>query len=303
MWDQEVFKASHYPLEALMQELKNSDFGAFVLAPEDLITMRGKRWSVPRDNVLFELGMFIARLGRESTFLVVPKKRPNLHLPSDLDGLTVLNYDSERSDGKIIAALAAPGNAIRRAAKNESRQAAKEITGIIQTGFFNDFSLIFNELFPSAKVITLYFIHSRRWRENHSEQILSHLAKDDSEMNIYLPDLKKKGFLKLLQSHFEDGPAVPQLIQDAYKYFANLSRRFPNKIHIRAFAVYPTYSFYVFDNKSVIAFYPTTPIKKSVPAFLISNSGSFGGFLLQDLCLLETTSRILSKQEIAKLAK
>jgi CRP/FNR family cyclic AMP-dependent transcriptional regulator len=47
---------------------------------------------VARDNVLFELGMFIGKLGRKKAFVVHPGKR-GVSLPSDLARITTAPYD------------------------------------------------------------------------------------------------------------------------------------------------------------------------------------------------------------------
>jgi predicted nucleotide-binding protein len=57
---------------------------------------------IARDNVLFESGMFFSQLGRKRTFLAAPSPEPArpFHLPSDLDGLTLVRYSvlSDRAD-------------------------------------------------------------------------------------------------------------------------------------------------------------------------------------------------------------
>ena len=45
-----------------------------------------------RDNVLFELGLFMGKLSRSRAILVHPKVK-DLKLPSDLSGLTLVPYD------------------------------------------------------------------------------------------------------------------------------------------------------------------------------------------------------------------
>jgi CRP/FNR family transcriptional regulator, cyclic AMP receptor protein len=86
-----VFGASRYPLEALDQQLRSSDFAVLVLGPDDLVLSRGSISDAPRDNVVFELGFFMGALTRDRTFMVIPRGE-GTKVPSDLFGLTALTY-------------------------------------------------------------------------------------------------------------------------------------------------------------------------------------------------------------------
>ena len=112
VWDQDVFKLSTYPLEALERELDKGEFAIFLFTPIDLAIIHGQEKKVVRDNVIFELGMFIGRFSRHKCFIVAPKGE-DLHLPTDLIGLTLAHYDPSR--GNQIAALTPACNKIKRA--------------------------------------------------------------------------------------------------------------------------------------------------------------------------------------------
>ena len=58
-----------------------------------------------RDNVLFELGLFMGKLTRYRTILVHPKVK-DLKLPSDLQGLTLASY--EQGDDATLATRLKP---------------------------------------------------------------------------------------------------------------------------------------------------------------------------------------------------
>jgi CRP/FNR family cyclic AMP-dependent transcriptional regulator len=91
VWTQGVFWVNGYALEALEKAVSQSDFAVAVAQFEDVVQSRGDSHQAMRDNVLFELGMFMGQLGRRRTFLVHPKL-PNLTLPSDLHGITPASY-------------------------------------------------------------------------------------------------------------------------------------------------------------------------------------------------------------------
>lgn len=116
VWHQNVIKPSQFPLESLLNHLRKSHFGIFVFAPDDVVTQRGRTASAVRDNVLFELGLLVGLLGRRRAFIVVPRSlEDELHLPSDLEGLTPIEYDDRRFDGNLPAALGAACSRIERA--------------------------------------------------------------------------------------------------------------------------------------------------------------------------------------------
>jgi CRP/FNR family cyclic AMP-dependent transcriptional regulator len=105
VWDDNTFIASHYTLDDLIVKIAGSDFCVFVAPPQDRVTIRKKRHSVPRDNVVFEAGMSFGALGRERTLLVMPRAK-DTKLPSDLTGITPLAYND--GDAANLAARLGP---------------------------------------------------------------------------------------------------------------------------------------------------------------------------------------------------
>lgn len=105
VWDQGVFRPMGQTLSDVTVETQSTDFAVFVFAPDDLADIRGERVNVVRDNVLFELGLFIGALGVDRCFIVAPRGSPNLHLPTDLLGISPLTYAADRRDGRLRAAL------------------------------------------------------------------------------------------------------------------------------------------------------------------------------------------------------
>jgi hypothetical protein len=113
VWDQDAFALSQYALESLLRLLDANDFAVCVCAPTDRTVIKQQTVDVARDNVIFELGLFIGRHGRERCFVVQPNGT-ELHLPSDFAGIMTGGYAPNRSDGNLRAALGPACNQIRR---------------------------------------------------------------------------------------------------------------------------------------------------------------------------------------------
>lgn len=104
VWNQGLFRPSETAIESLIERSAGFDCAIIVLTADDTITQRGNSTVVPRDNLIFELGLFTGFLGRAKTFMVTCRD-DDIHLPSDLNGVTALDYP-RRSDGNVGAAVA-----------------------------------------------------------------------------------------------------------------------------------------------------------------------------------------------------
>ncbi|MDE6947264.1 MAG: nucleotide-binding protein [Anaeroplasmataceae bacterium] len=107
LWTNEVFKSGFSALESLMEIMTQSEFGVFLFTPDDKVLSRHKEEYSVRDNLLFELGLFIGYLGREKAFFITPRS-VDIKIPSDLFGITHLEYDDKRRDGNLDAAFEPP---------------------------------------------------------------------------------------------------------------------------------------------------------------------------------------------------
>lgn len=104
VWTQGVFGLSESNIQSLMKQVHTSEFGVFVFSSDDAVKMRGRLFSAPRDNVVYELGLFSGALGPERCFFVTPEGT-DIHLPTDLLGMTAGWYETERRDENMQAAV------------------------------------------------------------------------------------------------------------------------------------------------------------------------------------------------------
>ena len=116
IWNQDtVFGLGSSTIEGLEAAVNQYDFAIFVFTPDDELLTRGKNKSVARDNVIFELGLFIGKIGRFKSFIIHPNN-DSISLPSDLNGITTASYNpnSENLSASLGPACEKIRNAINK---------------------------------------------------------------------------------------------------------------------------------------------------------------------------------------------
>src|SRR3712207_5648956 len=68
LWSQGVFGLSGGTLDSLLRAAREYEFAILVLTPDDMVHKQSSARNSPRDNVLFELGLFMGALGRDRTY-------------------------------------------------------------------------------------------------------------------------------------------------------------------------------------------------------------------------------------------
>src|SRR4051812_30952992 len=111
-------------LGRLLELAHEVDFPAFVFARDDWTTSHpavtsGSGQASPRDNVVFEAGLFGGALGMRRTFILHAN---GSKLPSDLLGLTSVRYDPATSPAEVRAI----NQKLRKAIETEGRRSLVE---------------------------------------------------------------------------------------------------------------------------------------------------------------------------------
>ena len=106
VWTEDTFKASQFPVESLERELAKVDFAALVLSLDDTVISRETAADAPRDNLVFELGLFMGALGHSRTFLLHPRGS-DIKVPTDLSGFTPLTYRTSSNGPNSVAVASA----------------------------------------------------------------------------------------------------------------------------------------------------------------------------------------------------
>ena len=111
VWTDDVFEASSFPILSLERELSLVDFAVLLLSPDDMVISREITSDAPRDNIVFELGLFMGALGHSRTFLVYPYGI-DIKIPTDLAGITPLTYE-QRPQCELPSAISPACNRLR----------------------------------------------------------------------------------------------------------------------------------------------------------------------------------------------
>ena len=100
VWNDGVFKYNRSFLETLLNSASLFDFGFLIFTKDDLALSRDEAFEQARDNVLFEYGLFLGRLGLDRAFVVAER---GVKIPSDFLGYTITQMDTLKDvDGKNI---------------------------------------------------------------------------------------------------------------------------------------------------------------------------------------------------------
>jgi len=100
VWDTSIFKINNNFLNDLLRASLQFDFGMLIGTTDDEVKYRGDSVMQPRDNVLFELGLFIGRLGLSKCAFVIDKE---LKVLSDISGISLARFKKNDTSSFVSA--------------------------------------------------------------------------------------------------------------------------------------------------------------------------------------------------------
>lgn len=132
--DGNVFTQNKNTLDCLVRASRRYDYGILVASKDDILLKRLKFGFAIRDNVLFEMGLFLGSLGLQRAFLITSD---SISLPSDYAGVTIIKYNKKNLGDKI-------GNIVHEIAKTKSSFNLKPVpAAALAFGYFENFVLPF----------------------------------------------------------------------------------------------------------------------------------------------------------------
>lgn len=138
IWYENVFQINRSYFDSLNRAANLYDFAIVCLTPDDVLSLRGQEHLAPRDNVLFELGLFMGRLGTKRAFVVADE---SVRVLSDLQGITLATYRQPPVGGSLMSAV---GNACTKIRSVIEAEMEKSGLGFLPStslaiGYFNNF--------------------------------------------------------------------------------------------------------------------------------------------------------------------
>ncbi|MFL5383686.1 MAG: nucleotide-binding protein, partial [Longimicrobiaceae bacterium] len=158
IWTQGVFQPGQFTLEALVDAANGFDFAVLIAQSDDKSESRGSTFVTPRDNVLFELGMFMGILGRRRTFILY-NRDAQPKLPSDLAGVTALTY-ATRADNNLMAALGPACYKLREEARIQGfREVGKTTAPPLARAVYDSPHTLSDETLGNTQLLRNHSVH------------------------------------------------------------------------------------------------------------------------------------------------
>lgn len=273
IWTQDTFRPSRVTIHEIIRSAQDADFAVFILAPDDFLKYRHEEQKSPRDNTIFEAGLFMGILGIERVFLLKPRDI-TIKLPTDLMGITTIMYDIP-SENRWEAALGPAANKIEKEIKEQCSFKKNNNTKISNPGPHQ----IYSSLGSANEDIRKYCIESVDIKIFANKGIVF-IGTDDSlistaEIKNYT-NLKKlrvillspesrwltRGFLALrkdesMKSYIEELNANHQIVEHGFHEFSKIlsSSRSGIKYHKGE----PYWRFVITDKAAFVSSYADEP--------------------------------------------
>ena len=177
LWSERLFELGEDTLSNLLRFVQFYDFAVLVISDDDTTISRNKKHGAPRDNVIFELGLFMGALGRRRVFPIVIQTKPRPpKIPSDLLGNNVVFLHKEPSKKLHAKQLSQELSQVVEDITARNQEAILQLlpsTGLA-VGYFENFVLPVCQKLSILSTVTV-------------EGTEVDMSKDNFNLNIVLP--------------------------------------------------------------------------------------------------------------------
>jgi hypothetical protein len=219
LWNERVFSFNRSYFETLLRSASLYDLGVLVATGDDFTRSRNKPFRSARDNVLFEFGLFLGRLGERKVFFL---REEGTKLPSDLLGISLPNFP------------ASTGSARNKALKNicdDIRKMMAQQAGTFDLGLLPSVSLA-HGYFTNFVQRTCDRLHNDREVQVDGEKV----EFQDFTFTILIPDDLSSDMYDKVKEERRNRGWMPIKIDAGglrpYDFHVDLSRRADGRIEI-----------------------------------------------------------------------
>lgn len=186
--------------EDLVKKLSLFDYGVLVATADDVTVSRGVEKPSPRDNVVFEFGLFAGRLGRQRAFLLAES---GIKILSDLNGITLPFFPTLKAKG-IFGWLKSSSDALVEQQEGVSkcctaiREHIEKRQNIFDFGFLPSTALAFGYYSNFVLKAVTSLLESKKLKLGNGNQAAKDLAAsaeivdgmtfNDVRLTILIPD-------------------------------------------------------------------------------------------------------------------
>lgn len=251
LWSEDIFELGEDTLSSLLKFVSVFDFAILVMSADDIVRSRSFFSNPsPRDNVIFELGLFMGAMGKRRSFpVVVAPKKGRLKIPSDLLGNTELRISKEIHSTNDISKFL--------------KQDCERLNNIITERFEESYL----QLLPSTGLAIGYFKNflipaCSALADNDEIEVagkLIDISNDNFDFNIILPSTLSSASPSGASKYFKDNSMVNISVPTC-------GRSYP--LYVNATIV---------DGRLQIFDYPTT-LGASHEAIKIAQASTFMGY-------------------------
>jgi predicted transcriptional regulator YheO len=131
VWDVRgnVAQGGQYYLDSITRSANEFDFCVFICTPDATVVDRRRRFTAPRDNLTFEMGIFAHAIGKERMF-ILREAVNGVRLPSDLLGFYYISFTWDHSGGaqhSLNSALKHIADRVHVLGRRDGRLAGKRL--------------------------------------------------------------------------------------------------------------------------------------------------------------------------------
>lgn len=295
VWYQNTFAPSSTNIESLEAVMRSDlDAAVLVITPDDLRDRGAGPRLVARDNIVFELGLFMGRLGRSRTFGLVCR-HCDVEVPTDLLGVSWITYrhpheQMEQAANRVDAldlmraSLMTVANEIIRTTTELASEPVRTAgsTDLVKAypmrGLVGRFQ--WNEIIERAKsYIWLYGMAEHGYAEDDQVPIiLRNAAQSNCEIRILLISPTYRGLPSIDADEENPGGTLAARTLASLRRFSRMRAACAGRMQIRTYDSAPAVSIVRGDNKMLMTPYVRFMLGNNSPTFELDNASNDGLF-------------------------